>query len=1066
MTRPSIKEDHISQIPALQLLQNLGYQYLTPTEALELRGGRESAVILEKILIDWMHVNNVIRFKGKETPFSEANILDAVRSLKEVEQDGLIRTSEKIYDLLCLGRSLPQSIDGDIKSFPLHFINWEHPEENIYHVSEEFSVARTGSKECYRPDIVLFVNGIPFVVIECKRPSLGPGKDPIKQAISQHLRNQREDGIPHLYHYAQLLLSISKNEAKYATVGTPTKFWAVWKEQQDDENELAELVNTTLVKEKKDDLFSTRPEEVREHFDAYEAAGERRFTTQDQAIYSLCRPQRLIEIAFRYILFDAGEKKIARYQQYFTVKNLLRRIKGKDRDGLRQGGVVWHTQGSGKSLTMVLLAKGIALDTDIDDYKIVLVTDRVDLDDQIYRTFHHCGLEVEQAASGKDLIAKLSSPRHLIVTTIIDKFDAAVDRKDARFDSSDIFVLVDEGHRSHYGPRHARLRQVLPKACLIGFTGTPLMKKEKNTAAKFGGIILPTYTIRQAVDDQAVVPLLYEGRHVEQMVQKEPIDTWFERITAKLTKEQAADLKKKFATTGQLGKAKQRLMRIAWDVSEHFVNTWQGTGFKGQLVAADKATAISYKEFFDEFGLVSTAVLISASDDREGNEDAFEESSDEVKKFWDAMMAKYGSPIEYQNQLINSFKYGEEPEIIIVVHKLLTGFDAPRNTVLYLTREIKEHSLLQAIARVNRLCEGKDYGHIIDYQGILENLDDALDLYAALDKNFDPQDLEGTMTDVSEVIKGLPQKHSELWDVFKQVPNKYDEEAYELHLYDQSRRIIFYERFSAFSRMLGIAFSTHTFTQQVSVDTIERYRKDLKFFKELRASVRQRYAETVDYSEYEPRIRKLIDTHVAAGEVSIVTPAVNIFDQDAFAEEVSRVTGDAAKADTIAHRTKRTLDEQWKDIDPAFFRKFSEMLEEVIRAFHEQRIKAAEYLQRATEIMQSVATRSGDDTPTDLQHKPTAKAYFGIILEVFRKYLGELPECKEMATEIAITLDEVILELRTVDWTKNSDRINEMRTHIEDYLFDYKELKGIELDFDAIDDLMEQCIQLAKRLVP
>lgn len=1060
---PSLKEDYISQIPALQLLQNFGYLYLTADQVLTERGGRESGVILEGILTQWLREHNVICYKGKETPFTESNILEAVRSLKEIVHDGLVRTSEKVYDLICLGRSLPQSVEGDVKSFPICYIDWEHPENNVYHVVEEFSVERTGTKEHYRPDIVLFVNGIPLCIIECKRPVLGPGKDPIKQAISQHLGYQREDGIPHLYHYAQLLLAVSKNDAKYATVGTPMKFWAVWKEREYTEESLRDLVRRPLPEICKEDLFSSRNECVREFFDGQEYEGGREVTPQDMALFSLCRPERLLELSYRYIVYDAGEKKIARYQQYFTVKNVLTRIKERNLEGGRKGGVVWHTQGSGKSLTMVMLAKGIALDPDIQDHKIILVTDRVDLDDQIYRTFHHCGLEVDQAESGKDLVRKLGDPKYRIITTVIDKFDAAVDRKDARFDNSDIFVLVDEGHRSHYGPRHTRLRQVLPRACFIGFTGTPLMKKEKNTAAKFGGIITPTYTIRQAVDDGAVVPLLYEGRHVEQMVQKEPIDTWFERITRTLTQDQTADLKRKFATTNQLGKARQRVMRIAWDISEHFAENWKGTGFKGQLVAPGKLTAILYKEFLDEFGIVSSEVLISPPDEREGNEDAYQESPDEVRKFWDAMMAKYGGPSEYQNQIINSFKYSEHPEIVIVVHKLLTGFDAPRNAVLYIAREIKEHTLLQAIARVNRLYEGKEFGYVIDYQGVLENLDQALDLYAALDGEFEPQDLEGTITDVEEVIKTLPQKHSTLWDVFKEVPNKYDEEGYELSLFDEARRINFYDRFTEFARALAVAYSSHKFVEVTPPERLERYRIDLKFFKELRASVRLRYSETIDFSEYEPKIRKLIDTHVGAGDIEIITKAVNIFDQEAFAAEVAKMTGDAAKADTIAHRTKKTLEEHWREIDPAFYRKFSEVLEDLIRAFHDKRIKAAEYLRKVTSVMQSVANRTGDEIPLVLEHRGVARSYYGIMLEIFGKIMADSALRRKTAEEAALKIDDIINEMRTVDWVNNVDRQNQMRTQIEDYLFEMKERKGIDLSFDVMDEIMDQCIKIAKR---
>ena len=619
-------EDAISQLPALHLLQNLGWQYLSPDEALDLRGGKLGGVLLEGVLVPWLREHNRVRFKGRELPFTEGNILSAMQALKELPFDGLVRTNEEIYELLTLGKSLQQSVDGDIKSFSLHYIDWEHPENNVFHVTEEFAVERAGSHQTRRPDIVLFVNGIPFCVIECKSPHI---KDPIREAISQQIRNQKDDEIPKLFIYSQLLLSLSKNEAQYATTGTPAKFWSVWREKDidiagaDNHPPLKDLVSIPLTEAQVDKLFTENEWMVREKPVAY-GTFERQVTEQDRVLYALCRPERLLELTYRFILFDAGVKKIARYQQYFCVKKIMDRIKIRDRDGRRKGGVVWHTQGSGKSLTMVMLAKSIALSPDIPDYKIILVTDRVALDDQIYRTFHHCGKEVEQAKTGKQLSEMLKGNKQRIVTTIIDKFDAAVGRHAMRNDDPNIFVLVDEGHRGQYGPRHAKMRRVLPNACYIGFTGTPVMKKDKNTVEKFGGLI-DIYTIDWAVADKAVVSLLYEGRHVDQHVDSLGIDAWFDRITANLSREQATDLKKKFSTTDQLNKAAQKVMAIAWDISEHYRDNWQGTGFKGQLVAQDKATALLYKKYLDEFGMVSSEVLISGPDEREGEEDLYED---------------------------------------------------------------------------------------------------------------------------------------------------------------------------------------------------------------------------------------------------------------------------------------------------------------------------------------------------------------------------------------------------------------------------------------------------------
>lgn len=1054
---PVLREDPISQIPALHVLQNLGWQYLTPREARDLRGNKLSAVLLEGILIPWLRENNTVNHKGRELPFSEGNIISAVQALKEIPMDGLVRTNEKIYDLLTLGKSLQQSVDGDIKSYTLNYINWQNPAGNVFHITEEFIVERAGSYQTRRPDIVLFVNGIPLAVIECKSPHI---KNPVGEAVSQQVRNQKEDEIPKLFLYSQLLLALSKNEALYATTATPSKFWAVWREDSERFNQTVQrIVGTPLSPQQIARMDDQGDGLVRENTAAY-MVENRKQTAQDRALTALCDPQRFLELVYKFILFDAGVKKIARYQQYFAVKEIIHRIKVRDADGRRQGGVVWHTQGSGKSLTMVMLAKSIALDPEIPDYKIILVTDRVDLDRQIFDTFKGCGVELTKAPTGKDLSQMLVRPKNRILTTVIDKFEAAVGRHVARNPDANIFVLVDEGHRSQYGPRHAKMRRVLPNACYIGFTGTPVMRKEKNTVEKFGGLIQPTYTINQAVKDNAVVPLLYEGRDVDMYVDQHGIDAWFDRITSTLSSEQANDLKTKFSTTEQINKAEQRVKAIAWDISTHFADTWQNTGFKAQLVAQDKATALLYKKYIDEFEKVTCEVLISGPDEREGEEDIYTENKKEVIRFWKIMMEKYGSEKVYNEQLINAFKKAEEPEIIIVVDKLLTGFDAPRNTVLYLTRKLKDHTLLQAIARVNRLHDGKDFGFILDYRGILSNLDHALDLYSTL-PDFDPADLENILTDIQEEISKLPQKHSILWDTFKQVKNRQDEEEYELLLADQELRHKFYDRLSIYARSLAVCLSSYKFLEETPQDKINRYRADLKFFSKLRMSVRRRYAEVIDFSEYETKIQKLLDTHLGTGEVEKITPQINIFDKAAFSREVDKLGGTAAKADTIAHRTARTIREKMSE-DPAFYEKFSKMLEEAIRAFREERIKAIEYLGRVTEIMNSVLNRTGDSIPQTLQNQDIAKAYYGTLRAALEKNSVAVDKIENKLAESAIAIDQCIESNRIVNWTTNPDIQNKMRNEIEDKLFELRDSGGMEMSFDLMDEIMEQCLDIAR----
>lgn len=1059
MQTPSFIEDHISQIPALQLLQNLGYTYLTPEEVLKERQDKLSNVILEDILEQQLLKFNKIQFKGKIYPFSPASIRGAIDAIKNVPMfDGLVTTNSKIYDLLTLGKSFEESIGNDRKSFTINYIDWNNIENNVFHVAEEFEVNRTSSDKKYRPDIVLFVNGIPLCIIECKRPDI---KEPLEEAKSQHLRNQQEDGIPHLYKYSQILLALTSNKVQYATTGTPRKFWATWKEQKLKETDLQELVNKPLSDEQKDKLFADRFKYVRKYFDNIEAEG-RLVTEQDKLLYSLCQPQRLLELMYKYIVYDAGIKKIARYQQYFAIQDTLERIKI-IRNERRQGGVIWHTQGSGKSLTMVMLAKAISLEPEIVNPKVVIVTDRIDLDKQISDTFKSCGKVVKKATSGEDLGNIIADNKETIITTVINKFQAALRKKKVIDNSKNVFVLVDESHRSQYGSANALMQKVFPNACYIGFTGTPLMKKEKSTAVKFGGIIGTPYTINQAVEDEAVLPLYYESRLAVQNVTQNSIDKYFDIISRDLTDKQKADLKKKFSTRRILNEAEQKIANVALDISQHFEHKYKGTGFKGQLTGPSKAIALKYKKYLDELGMVTSEVVISAPDTREGNDDIYEENSSDVNQFWKRMMDRFGNESEYNAQIINQFKNAPEPELLIVVDKLLTGFDAPKNSVLYIARSLKEHGLLQAIARVNRLAEGKDYGEIIDYYGLLTELDEALLTYSNIG-DFDEEDIQDALISAQEEIKKLPQLHSDLWEIFNGI-NKYDIEAYEQHLKYEDDRDKFYDKLSQYSKVLQLALGNFKFLEKTPEKKIVTYKNDLKFFLNLRVSLKSRYAESIDRKEYEAKIKKLIDTYVTSDEIIQVTEPVDIFDTEKFRAEVEKKVSTRSKADTIAYRISRTISEKWDD-DPIFYKKLSELLKEAIAKYSKQIMDEAErlkndnaYFNRVTEILTMARTRTGDDIPISILNNEVAKAFYGVVFEKIKKY----DATKDSAAELALKIDKIILDNQYVDWIKNTDLQNKIINDIEDVLFEFKDTNKIDITFDDIDFIIDKSMKIAKR---
>ena len=1031
-----------SQKPALNLLRKLGWQYISPEETEKERGHILSNVILEDILKTQLNKINSFEYKSKTYPFSQSNILSAVNNLKNEADVGLVTTNKNLYDHLTLGKSFTETIDGDQKGYTLKYIDWDNLDNNVFHVTKEFYVE--GVKENRRADICLFVNGIPFVVIENKRRDK---LDALDDAIDQlKTYQQKEEGIPRLFHFLQLLIAAQPNEAKYAVTGSKKEFWSVWKED-----------NTRAVEKLlKSKTHKTEPE-------------DRLATAQDRTLFALCQRDRLLDLVYKFIVFDGTTKKIARYQQFFAVRDTLKRVHQTDQEGVRKGGVIWHTQGSGKSLTMVMLAKSLALDPEIPSPRVLVVTDRISLDKQIHDTFVSCGKgeSTKKATSGSDLIDLLKDKGVEIITSIVDKFQTALKRQDFKDSSKNLFVLVDESHRSQYGTANIKMRKMLPNATYIGFTGTPLLKKDKNTARKFGGFI-HKYTIDQAVKDEAVLPLLYEGRSAKLSLNKEQIDRGFERLSETLSEEAQKDLKQKFSSISRIYESEQVVEEIARDISEHF-QQWRGTGMKAQLAVPKINTAVRYQKYFEQQLnpelKINTRVVFTAPDNRKSGEDVWEDANEEAKRYWKKLMEEQGAEKEkYEENTITLFKEpSDEVEIIIVVSKLLTGFDAPRNSILYLAKPLKEHNLLQAIARVNRVFEGKDHGLIIDYVGVLGKLDEALTAYSAFD-GFDEEDLEGTITNITEEIRKLPSKLDSIWDLFKEVSNKKDSEALEQHLLPKDLRDQFYERVKEYAKSFQLAITSDEFFNEFSHDQIDEFKSQLKEWVQRRSSVQLRYAERISYKEYEPRLRKLLDTYVGADYIEKMTGEVNIFDENMVKEALASYgKTPASKADMIAHNMKRVLTEIMEK-DEAFYKKFSEMIEDTINAFNEGRIDEKEYLESIKKIRDDLEAGHQEGVPEELTDKAEARAFYGAINEVIMTTHGE-KETTAIQTQLAqagLQISELVRKLTIRDWKRNTDVQNKMENEIEDYLIEHRKSMGIEITFDEIDDILSKCLKVAK----
>lgn len=1027
MDKNAYLEINASQSPALALFEAMGYTYISPADCDKQRGSRYH-VLLRDILRGQLRRLNRYVYAGAENEFSAANIERAMEDLNEPLTDGLVRTSEKIYDALLLGKSYPETVgDGKMLSFNLRYIDWDNPQNNVFHVTEEFAVDSQDRQHNARPDIVLFINGIPFAVIECKAPHI-----PVEEAVGQMIRNQQAAYIPHLFKFAQLVVATNKNAVKYATAGTPKKFWSVWKEQDD------EWLQTRLKA----------------------LVPDRMPTEQDRNIVSLFSPERVYELIRYFILFDANVKKVCRYQQFFAVREIMKTIAENDEHGNRQSGVIWHTQGSGKSLTMVMLAKYILMELKDCHPRVVIVTDRKELDAQIAATFAHTRLTPARATSGRHLVELVNSARADVITSIINKFNT-VERQEVKNPSRDIFVLVDESHRSNYGLMATRMRSVFPNACYIGFTGTPLMKSEKNTMARFGRLI-HKYTIRDGVEDGAIVPLIYEGRFVEQKVDEENIDLWFKQTTRRLTEAQREDLRRKWSSIRRLTSTDARIKRIALDISEHFIEGYKDTGFKAMLATNYKRDAIRYLQCFEQFGDLSCAVVISPPDMREGVDDADEGADDLVVSFWNKMMQQYGDADRYEEAIKNRFCDGEI-DILIVCSKLLTGFDAPLCQVLYIDKELKEHGLLQAIARTNRLHEGKDYGLIVDYRGLIEKLDTAMDMYSGAGlENFDGGDLKGVVVDVMSAIGNLRSAYTQLVELFAPVGSISDAEAVEVFLADDNVRQDFYTLLCAFGRALHLVLNAEQAYNALSKEERQKYQDTFIFFSKVRRSVKLQYCDAIDNAEYEPLMQNLLDTHLSVAGLKKITSPIDILNKDDFEKELEELGSLRSKADAIASRMTRSISEK-RDENPAYYDSFSKRIRDALALYKEKVISEAEYLAKMRTIMGDYhAGRSTVSYPERIKNNVHAQAFFGVLTALFDEVEDERIT-PDFVAEVSEEITKIVASHSQVDWTNNKTIHDRISQDIDDLFYKYEKEHGLKLSFDLIDKIIDNVKTVALR---
>lgn len=1043
---PDFDEASSSQIPAILQLINLGYDYIPRNEVNNHRESKSQYILHDIAKKALRNINEDI--------ISDKSIDEALYALEKTKlDDGMVKASEDVYSNLLGGVSVPEIINGKKTSPQLRFIDWQNPKNNVYHVITEFEIEEDQNR---RPDIVLFVNGIPFAVIECKKASV-----PVDEAVYQMIRNQKFAQAPKFFLFPQILITTNINEIKYGTMQTPFEFYSIWKEKDvsvDYETKVLENTNKPIAK----NTVLQVCQDLRRKDYIHHA--RETLSAQDLGIYALLSPARLLDLVRNFVIYDNGIKKITRYQQYFAIKKTLQKIKNFDENGKRRGGLIWHTQGSGKSLTMVMLVKNLI--EEVKNPRVIVVTDRTDLDIQIRDTFAACNIKkgVVQATSCKNLLELIEHNPQDVITTLVHKFDKPTDFVD---DDNNIFVLIDEAHRTQSGDANMMMNKILPRACQIAFTGTPLMKKvsdrlvgkemsKSQSIEKFGGLI-DEYTISEAEKDGAILPLIYQGRFVDQKID-EIADKFYERLAGRFSESERKDFAKKCISSSVLEETSQRIEMIALDVNDHFVKNFQNTGLKGQLVAPSKYAAVMFKQALDLLGEIRAEVIISDTLADEGKDDTLSEHKKIVTDYMAKQKHLYGSLESREKQIIRDYKKNPEGcELLIVVDKLLTGFDAPCDTVLYLAKQLKDHNLLQAIARVNRVYDGADgkqsktAGLIVDYSKNAKNLKSALELFS----HYDPQDIDRALLDTDSQINLLNNIYNRLHTTFKDIKDKQNTNDYVEYLKNNEKiREDFYSNVNKFIRQFSVCYSLYDFHSKMDTDKLLEYKKDLKRFVEIKKTTQLSLAEKVDFSKYKDQIMKLLDKYVTAKDVEVLSKEISLSDMREFnqyIEDDKNGLSDKSKADAILAQTKKVIKERYEQ-DEAFYGKFSELIDKILQELKQAKKEdLAALLTQAKKCQKAVTDYVDSDIPEKLRGNKIYHPFYRNIKKFFKSNENNY-------SQIVKDIVQIIKAHKIVDFQNNTSVKRDIFFAIEDYLFDEVNEK---LSADTIEQIANTAWNLA-----
>lgn len=1039
-----------SQDRALKVIEKLGYTFVSRSEAEKKRGFLNNVLFndeLEKFLS-----RQTYKYGKDERFFSGSSISSAIRALEVRNIPDLYTANKTVYRLICGGKSMEESLpNGTRQSFDIGFIDFEYPENNILQVTDEFEVERTNGK-FVRPDIVVLINGIPVVVIECKKSGVD-----VMEGVSQNIRNWGPDYIPQLFQYSQLVIAANPDKVLYGTCGTPAKHFVSWHEDDDEWQ--------------KEWRSKCSPDgEIKE---------------QDKALVSLLHPKRLLDIIQNFIIYDNNIKKAARHKQYFAVKKCMDRIMLRDDAGTRNG-VIWHTQGSGKTITMIMLTKmllkeSMKKDSIIKNPRFIMVTDRINLDKQIRDNFINSQMSPSRAKTGKGLIDLLKNEDTTVITAIVNKFEAAI-KSEYCNESADLFVFIDEGHRTQYGKLNMYLERVLPNAVKIAFTGTPLIakpkkndirniKSPKDTFKKFGKLI-DSYTFQDAIDDKVTVPIVYEGRVIPQRVTSKQINEHLKHITVGLNENAKRVLEKKYSRYVALSQTDQRLRMVAFDLHDHFVSYVKPKGFKAMLTCSSRAAAVDMFYLLKKLDGISPAVVITPNTAKEGEDEI--NTTDTRKKIGEFFVKEIDPLFKnnyegYEDWVTSEFVDPEgDINLLIVKDKLLTGFDAPPAAVLYVDKKLQDHTLLQAIARVNRVYENKDFGLIVDYIGIFKKLNSAIDLYSdslsGMD-SFDKEDIKSAVMSVSEQKTKLEKLHNELWQIFNDIDsNEPKSNIWQERLREYDTRVHFYELLSSFAKLLDLTYTNYDFFESIGFEQAEKYKRDYIFFKKLKDSVMLRFNDRVDFSKYEDGIRQLLNTYVSAEDAKILIEPLDILNKDKMEEQMAILDTKEAKAEAIQSRQVEILEGERYD-DPIKYLSFMDRINKTLDDYMKER-DGEKYLASMEEIAEDYRQgRSNITYPNNIAHDSESKSFYGSICSGLKKAIGDADGYNNESTGyLALQIKDIVAKNAKRDWRDNVIVHRNIKKLLDDALFDYMEENDLDWSMDTIDIVIDEIMLTAKKV--